>query len=140
MSSEAQRVLVIQDASREISSSAVNWAIDALSLRPGDELTLLGVLHQVNIPIGCNSSVAANPKLHAKQKTTQEDVEGRENEYQDSAEISPISELCEAKRIVFHRQVVQASSPKLAAVEAAEKLKATWVILDRFGKDHDLIC
>ncbi|XP_020107879.1 inactive protein kinase SELMODRAFT_444075-like [Ananas comosus] len=142
MSSEAQRVLVIQDASREISSSAVNWAIDALSLRPGDELTLLGVLHQVNIPsmfrymgaaklIGCNSSVAANPKLHAKQKTTQEDVEGRENEYQDSAEISPISELCEAKRIVFHRQVVQASSPKLAAVEAAEKLKATWVILDR---------
>lgn len=43
-------MLVIQDASREISSSAVNWAIDALSLRPGDELTLLGVLHQVNIP------------------------------------------------------------------------------------------
>ena len=50
MSTAAQRVVVIQDASREVSSSAVKWALDGLSLKPGDELTLLGVLHQVNTP------------------------------------------------------------------------------------------
>jgi len=46
----AQRVLVIQDASREVSSSAVKWALHGLSLKPGDMLTLLGVLHLVNTP------------------------------------------------------------------------------------------
>jgi interleukin-1 receptor-associated kinase 1 len=46
----AQRVLVIQDASREVSSSAIKWALHGLSLKPGDMLTLLGVLHLVNTP------------------------------------------------------------------------------------------
>ena len=50
MSEAAQKVVVIQDASKSISSSAIKWAIDGLSLKPGDELTLLGVLHQVNTP------------------------------------------------------------------------------------------
>lgn len=50
MSETAQKVVVIQDASRSISSSAIKWAIAGLSLKPGDELTLLGVLHQVNTP------------------------------------------------------------------------------------------
>lgn len=47
---EAQRVVVIQDASREVSSSAVRWALQGLSLKPGDMLTLLSVLHQVDTP------------------------------------------------------------------------------------------
>lgn len=47
---EVQRVVVVQDASKDVCSSAIKWAIDGLSLKPGDELTLLGVLHQVNTP------------------------------------------------------------------------------------------
>ena len=47
---EPQRVVVIQDASREVSSSAIKWALQGMSLRPGDTLTLLSVLHQVNNP------------------------------------------------------------------------------------------
>ena len=50
MSEEAQRVLVIQDASRDVSSSAIRWTLQGLSLKPGDVVTLLGVLHQVNNP------------------------------------------------------------------------------------------
>lgn len=50
MSEAAQKVVVIQDASRSISSSAIKSAIEGLALKPGDELTLLGVLHQVNTP------------------------------------------------------------------------------------------
>ena len=50
VSTAIQRVVVIQDASKEISSSAIKWAIDGLSLQPGDELTLFGVLHQFNTP------------------------------------------------------------------------------------------
>ena len=47
---EAQRVVVIQDASREVSSGAIGWALHGLSLKPGDKLTLLAVIHQVKTP------------------------------------------------------------------------------------------
>lgn len=43
-------VVVIQDASRDLSPSAVKEALDGLSLYPGDELTLLGVLDQAVTP------------------------------------------------------------------------------------------
>lgn len=48
---EAQRVVVIQDASREVSSSTIRWALHGLSLKPGDKLTFLAVIHQVKTPI-----------------------------------------------------------------------------------------
>ena len=41
---------MIQDASREVSSGAIGWALHGLSLKPGDELTLLAVIHQVKTP------------------------------------------------------------------------------------------
>nr|POE82309.1 hypothetical protein CFP56_50281 [Quercus suber] len=50
MSEESQRVLVIQDASRDVSYSAIKWTLQGLSLKPGDVVTLLGVLHHVNNP------------------------------------------------------------------------------------------
>ncbi|KAK9154563.1 hypothetical protein Sjap_002043 [Stephania japonica] len=79
MSADVQRVVVIQDASREVSSSAIAWALHGLSLKPGDELTLLAVLHQIQFSI----------------------------------------------------KVVAGSSPKIIALHAAIRLRATWVILDR---------
>ncbi|TYG60146.1 hypothetical protein ES288_D07G044900v1 [Gossypium darwinii] len=42
--------MVIQDASKQVCSSAIKWALHTLILKPGDLLLLLGVLHQVNHP------------------------------------------------------------------------------------------
>lgn len=50
MSTEAQRVVVIQDASSEVGSNAIRWVLQGLSLKQGDILTLLSVLCQVNNP------------------------------------------------------------------------------------------
>lgn len=51
MAAEVQKVVVIQDASKDIvSSSAIKWVLQGLLLKPGDELTLLAVLHQVINP------------------------------------------------------------------------------------------
>lgn len=50
MSTEVQRVVVIQDASKDVSLTALRWALKGLSLKPGDVITLVGVLHQVNNP------------------------------------------------------------------------------------------
>lgn len=41
-------MVVIQDATRELNSGAIRWALQGLSLKPGDKLTLLGVLRQTN--------------------------------------------------------------------------------------------
>lgn len=51
MTAEAQKIVVIQDASKDIvSSSTIQLVLHGLSHKPGDELTLLAVLHQVNNP------------------------------------------------------------------------------------------
>lgn len=47
---EAQRVVVIQDASKDVSSRAIQGVLESSSLQQGDELILLAVLHQVNFP------------------------------------------------------------------------------------------
>uniref|UniRef100_A0A1D1Y880 Inactive protein kinase SELMODRAFT_444075 n=1 Tax=Anthurium amnicola TaxID=1678845 RepID=A0A1D1Y880_9ARAE len=139
----AQRVVVIQDASREISLSAIKWALDGLSLKPGDELTLLGVLHQVNNPstfsipgagkrMGYKSKVDSTSMLGASEKIISEELTRKEQEYQNSTEILQITKLYDARKVIFHKRVVvAASSPKVAAVEAVKELEATWIILDR---------
>lgn len=50
MAAEAQRVVVILDASREVSWKAIERVVQRLRLKPNDELTFVGVLHQVNNP------------------------------------------------------------------------------------------
>ncbi|KAL6340345.1 hypothetical protein AAG906_005797 [Vitis piasezkii] len=110
MSTAAQRVVVIQDASREVSSSAVKWALDGLSLKPGDELTLLGVLHQVNTPstlsfmrarkmLGYKSRVDSNSMLAANQRMINREVTRKKQEYENSKEVLQISKLYETKKV-----------------------------------------
>jgi hypothetical protein len=62
---EAQRVVVIQDASREVSSSAIGWALHGLSLKPGDKLTLLAVIHQVKTPSTLSFMRSKSPCKHS---------------------------------------------------------------------------
>ena len=51
MTAEAQKVVVIQDASKDlVSSRTIQSVLLHLSHNPGDELTILAVLHQVNNP------------------------------------------------------------------------------------------
>lgn len=61
---EAQRVVVIQDASKDVSSRALKGVLESLSLQQGDELILLAVLHQVNNP--STLSLFAAGKRHSK--------------------------------------------------------------------------
>ena len=62
MSTEVKTVVVIQDASRDVSSMAISGILHDLALKPGDDLTLLGVLHQVNNP--CTFSFMRGRKIY----------------------------------------------------------------------------
>ncbi|KAK1294771.1 hypothetical protein QJS10_CPA16g01237 [Acorus calamus] len=134
---EAQRVVVIQYASREVCSSAVKWAMDNLKLKPGDELTLLGVLHQVNTPstfsvmppgrmLGYKSRIN-----NTNQKIIEEEVARMKKEYENSDEVLHIQELYDKRKVAFNLEVISASSPKKVALDAAKNWRATWIILDR---------
>ncbi|KAF3957527.1 hypothetical protein CMV_017467 [Castanea mollissima] len=109
---EAQRVVVIQDASREVSSSAIGRALHGLSLKPGDKLTLLAVIHQVKTPstlsilgsrklLGYGSRVDSSSMFGANERIIGREVARKKNEYQNHIELVEISKLYEAKQVLL---------------------------------------
>ena len=60
---EAQRVMVIQDASKEVSLSALKWPLRGLCLKPGDMLVLLSIVHEVKNP-SMSFSMVAKDAIH----------------------------------------------------------------------------
>lgn len=50
MSDESQRIVVIHHASSDLSTKALEWALNGFSLDHGDTLTLVAILPHVNSP------------------------------------------------------------------------------------------
>ncbi|GLT76405.1 hypothetical protein SLA2020_480660 [Shorea laevis] len=132
----SQRVVVIQDASRELSTCAIRWAVQGLSLKPGDELILLGVLHQANNPstfsfmgagklLGYKIKVDSSSMFETNRKIIAEEIVKEEEEYKNNAEIVEISKQCKSQQIEFVLKVQAGSPSKMVAQRAAKKLNAT---------------
>ncbi|XP_058004073.1 proline-rich receptor-like protein kinase PERK3 [Hevea brasiliensis] len=157
MSTEAQpqRVVVIQDASRDVNPSAIRWLLENFSLKTGDVLIIFGVLHQSDYTIETYCYFLSNAnyfpfalspnnpffffslalvgykvKVDSSSAFIQE-VDKKKKEYSTNAEIMRISKHCEVEQIEFHIEVRPGPSPKVVALKAARTLKATWVVLDR---------
>ncbi|KAL0422014.1 UNVERIFIED_CONTAM: Proline-rich receptor-like protein kinase PERK12 [Sesamum latifolium] len=100
---EVQKVMVILTCI-DVNWSGIKWLPDALSLYPGDELILLGLLHLVT-PRALSLWAAAK-LLGYKNKE-------------------------DANKVKVSVEVEAGSSRKVAAVRAAKRLGATWIILGR---------
>ncbi|XP_004308194.1 PREDICTED: probable receptor-like protein kinase At5g18500 [Fragaria vesca subsp. vesca] len=139
MAAEAQKVVVIQDASKDlVSSRTIQSVLLHLSHNPGDELTILAVLHQVNNPstlagrlLGYRTKMDSGSVFGTNQKVIEEEIERKTEEYRNKVEITMITQICESVEIKFHMEVLAGPSPKMVAAKAAKRLGATWVILDR---------
>ncbi|XP_050232724.1 probable serine/threonine-protein kinase PBL5 [Mercurialis annua] len=142
---QAQRVVVIQDASRDVSPSAIRWILENLSFKPGDVLILFGILHQVNNPstlsfmgagklMGYKVKVDSSSMFGVNPKYIAEEVARKKEEYATNVEIKKIAEHCEVEQIKFQVDVRAGAIPKVVAVKAAKSLSATWVVLDRHMK------
>ncbi|KAK2991726.1 hypothetical protein RJ640_004254 [Escallonia rubra] len=131
MSMGAQKVVVIQDASRDVSWGAIGWVLRSFSLKPGDELTLLGVLHQVNNPMGYKSKVDSSSMFGSNSKVVKEEIARKKEEYLKDVGMMQLSKQCETEKIDLRLEVYAGNSPKVVALKAAAKLGATWVVLDR---------
>ncbi|KAM7528504.1 hypothetical protein LguiB_031914 [Lonicera macranthoides] len=141
MPMEAQRVVVIQDSARGVDLSAVKWILQGFSMKPGDTLAIVSVLHQVINPstlsfmgagkiMGYKSRVDSS-MFGVNQKMVEDEVARKKKEYQNNSELTQISKLYEARKVEFKIEVDAGPSPKVVGVEAAKRLSATWVILDR---------
>ncbi|XP_030534547.2 proline-rich receptor-like protein kinase PERK15 isoform X2 [Rhodamnia argentea] len=132
MSFEVQRVVVIVDASKDVSLSAIKWALPGLPLQPGDTLMLLGVLHQVINP---STLSKAGKLLGYKSKVdSREEVARKKEEYMNNKELEKLYQEYKNAEIDFLIDVKAGASTKVVAVKAAKSFKATWVILDRHLK------
>ncbi|KAK7300290.1 hypothetical protein RJT34_11132 [Clitoria ternatea] len=134
---EAQTVVVIQDASREINLRVFEWALDGLSLMPGDMLTLIAVLHEVITPMGYKSSVDSRLMFGANQKIIEALAARMKEEYLKNAGLAQIFKLYKTKKVGFKIETAMGSSLKAVALKSAMKLKATWLILDRKMKNDE---
>ncbi|GMI89221.1 hypothetical protein HRI_002591400 [Hibiscus trionum] len=145
---EYQRVMVIQDAAKQVCSSAIKWAIHGLFLKPGDLIVLLGVLHQPNDPTpvsvkGTRKLLGYRKKVDSSSKVAENhrivDREAARKEFENSAEVLEISKLCRAEKVEFRVEVTSGTSAALVAMQSAQNMKPTWVILDRKMKKNKKI-
>ncbi|CAI0421189.1 unnamed protein product, partial [Linum tenue] len=120
-----QRVVIIDDASRDVVSPAgsIRLVLQQFSFKAGDVLILYGILHQVTNPMGYKIKVDSSSMFGINPKLIADEVARKKDEYTNNEEIITISKLC---------QMEQARpTPKVVAMKAAKSLKPTWLILDR---------
>ncbi|CAI9292971.1 unnamed protein product [Lactuca saligna] len=124
MSTGAQKLMVIHDASRTDGLSAIISAFESLPVGSGDELTLLGVIHQLSSTLKIMSISGSNTKY-------KEDERIKKEEYHKREEVMQLSTICARNKIMFQIDVQYGSSPKMIAAMAAKSSRVTWVVLDR---------
>ncbi|KAL0335521.1 UNVERIFIED_CONTAM: Proline-rich receptor-like protein kinase PERK12 [Sesamum radiatum] len=138
--SEVQKVMVILTCI-DVNWSVLKWLPDALFLNAGDELILLGLLHLVTPRalslwaaaklLGYKDKEDANRVLESTRKYREEEVRRRKEEFSKSPGLMQLQKLCEIEQVKVSVEVEAGSSRKVAAVRAAKRLGATWIILGR---------
>ncbi|KAL0364776.1 UNVERIFIED_CONTAM: Proline-rich receptor-like protein kinase PERK12 [Sesamum angustifolium] len=137
---EVQKVMVILTCI-DVNWSVLKWLPDALFLNAGDELILLGLLHLVTPRalslwaaaklLGYKDKEDANRVLESTRKYREEEVRRRKEEFSKSPGLMQLQKLCEIEQVKVSVEVEAGSSRKVAAVRAAKRLGATWIILGR---------
>ncbi|XAR54503.1 Non-specific serine/threonine protein kinase [Bertholletia excelsa] len=130
---EPQRVMVIQDTSRDVSWTAIRWVLPRLSLKPGDEFMLFGVLHEVINPMGYRSKVDCS-LFGTNQNQVEGEMSRKKEEYSKNMEMVLLLNQCKTDKIKICVEVEAGSSSKEVALKGAKTFRATWVIFGRHMK------
>ncbi|XP_068663635.1 uncharacterized protein [Aristolochia californica] len=126
----AQKVLVIYDARKGFCTTAARWSLDGFSLASGDELTLLGLLPLRSVPL-LGYKKCGDLHQQANGEIVREELEKKKEEYQMNFDLLQLHKLCEVNKIDLNMFLVPTRSTKVFGVQAAKRMNATWVILDR---------
>ncbi|XP_029128851.1 probable serine/threonine-protein kinase PIX7 isoform X2 [Cajanus cajan] len=132
MRTEAQRVVVIQDASRNVGSKAILGALEKFSLKAGDQLIIVAILDWISSPMGYmvrvdsnySSFISTNKKIILKRRTK------KKEEYLMNEKVKEISDYCKLNEIAFQIEVLVGPFAEVAS-NAAKEFQATSLILVR---------
>ncbi|MBA0871174.1 hypothetical protein Goshw_022024 [Gossypium schwendimanii] len=146
MTKEAERVVVILDGSKELNPSIIKWPLVGLSLKPGDKLLVLGIVHQVINPstfsfmgagklMGFKSKVDTSSIFGTNRRITVEEMGKKLEQYNKDAALVKISEQYKKEQIEFQVKILAGYPLKEVAARAVKSFGATWLVLDRHMKN-----
>ncbi|XP_039067486.1 uncharacterized protein LOC120213393 [Hibiscus syriacus] len=138
-----ERVVVILDGSRELNPSIIKWPLVGLSLKSGDKLCAIGILHQVITPstfsfmgarklMGFRSKLEVGSIFGPNKKIAEEETRKKLEEHKKNGEIVRISRQCEKEQIQFRIEMLAGYPLKEVAARFVKKFRATWLVLDRY--------
>ncbi|XP_057450439.1 probable serine/threonine-protein kinase PBL23 isoform X2 [Lotus japonicus] len=130
MSTEPQTVVVIQDASREVSLKAILKALTKLSVKAGDQLIIVAILDWLSSPMGYMISVDSSSFVATNQKIIDENHTRRKEDYRVNRRMHKLTEYCKMNEIEFQLEVLVGPAAQ-KILEAARKFHPTSLILDR---------
>ncbi|RDX60736.1 Proline-rich receptor-like protein kinase PERK12, partial [Mucuna pruriens] len=147
MTTEAQRVVVIQDASRNVSSKAILRVLTKFSAKAGDQLIIVAIRDWISSPIvidianfsflfflffslvGYMVRVDSGSIVSTNQKVIKKYIIKKE-EYLKNQKVKEISNYCKSKEIGFQIEVIVGPAAEVAS-NAAKDFQATSLILVR---------
>ncbi|CAM6095456.1 unnamed protein product [Calypogeia fissa] len=131
---QPRRVVVALDATMELKLTALRYALENL-VRPGDNLSLLGILHPFFCSVGYEQQ-EGSPKLDGNVKSiTQEGLWKKHAEFQKIIIEKEIYKLVDLKKVIFDIHIATGPDRKLVMAKQAMDLQPLWVILDQDLKD-----
>ncbi|KAL7138278.1 hypothetical protein ABFS83_10G152200 [Erythranthe nasuta] len=140
MEMNTQRVLIVQDASKELCAIYVKHVLREFSLKRGDKIRFLGIIQAFAkknngfIPKGCGvllkNKTHSSRTIHKHKEDIKEETRKTAQRYSKCAESREIVKIAEALQVEFE-MAVEAGLLKEVAVEYAKSFHATHVILHR---------
>ncbi|GAU16430.1 hypothetical protein TSUD_117790 [Trifolium subterraneum] len=147
MSTEAQTVVVIQDASRDVGLKAIEKALKKLSVKAGDQLIIIAIFNWFSSPsmfsffgrksLGYMVSVDSSYFVSSNKKIISENLTRRKNDYPMNRYINKLSDYCQMNEIEFQLEVHAGPASQVIS-DAAAKFQPTTLILDKITSDNSL--
>ncbi|XP_006579136.1 probable serine/threonine-protein kinase PBL26 [Glycine max] len=127
---ETERVVVIQDASRDVNSNAILGALEWFSVKAGDQLIIVAILDWMSSPMGYMVRVDSSSMISTNKKIIEKRLTKKKEEYLMNQNIQEISNYCKLNEIGFQLEVLVGSTAEVAS-NAAKEFQATRLILVR---------
>lgn len=137
-----ENVVVAVNASKEITKHALEWALTNI-VQPGDQITFVALFQGARngmklwglpmFPGDCANGSTKCPKSGDPREV--------EEEVTDSCSqmMKQLHKLCDLKKVKVSVKVIQASGRGTTALEA-QRVRATWVVLDSQLKKEEKCC
>ncbi|KAG5049051.1 hypothetical protein JHK85_010154 [Glycine max] len=121
---ETERVVVIQDASRDVNSNAILGALEWFSVKAGDQLIIVAILDWMSSPMGYMVRVDSSSMISTNKKIIEKRLTKKKEEYLMNQNIQEISNYCKLNEIGFQLEVLVGSTAEVAS-NAAKEFQAT---------------